>query len=63
MRKKGTKMYGDLNDCYGQALNREIEEANAMEQKSIQQALIESDRYYAEQAMQYDVEEGENENE
>lgn len=36
-------MYGDLNDCYGRALQQELAEANRLEQE-----LIEAGNRYAE---------------
>ena len=40
--------FGDLNDCYGRALQQELAEANRLEQEMIEAGLRESDAYYAE---------------
>lgn len=43
-------MFGDLNDCYGRALQQELAEANRIEQEMIETANREADAYYAEMA-------------
>ena len=43
-------MYGDLNDCYGRALQQELAEANKLEQELIEESNREADAYYAEMA-------------
>lgn len=40
-------MFGDLNDCYGRALQQELAEANRLEQEMIEAGNRESDAYYA----------------
>lgn len=42
-------MFGDLNDCYGHALQQELAEANRLEQELIEAGNREADRYYAEE--------------
>mgnify|MGYP007069934973 CR=1 FL=1 len=44
-----TKM-DDLNDCYGQALQREMQEANRLEHELIEAGNREAEAYYAEMA-------------
>lgn len=43
-------MYGDLNDCYGAPLQRELAEMNRMEQELIEAGNREAEAYYAEMA-------------
>ena len=40
----------DLNDCYGQALQREMHEMNRLEQELIEAGNREAEAYYAEMA-------------
>lgn len=44
-------MFGDLNDCYGRALQQELVEANRLEQEMIEAGIRESDAYYAEKRL------------
>ena len=44
------KMFGDLNDCYGRALQEELAEANRLEQELIEAGIREAEAYYAEMA-------------
>lgn len=48
-------MFGDLNDCYGRALQQELAEANRLEQE-----LIEAGNRYAEMIYAETIEEGAN---
>lgn len=43
-------MFGDLNDCYGRALQKELAEANRLEQELIEAGNREAEAYYAEMA-------------
>ena len=43
-------MFGDLNDCYGKALQQELSEANKLEQELIEASNREAEAYYAEMA-------------
>ena len=47
-------MFGDLNDCYGRALQQELAEANRLEQEMIEAEIRESDAYYSEKKAEED---------
>lgn len=56
-RKVGeANLFGDLNDCYGRALQQELAEANRLEQKLIEAG----NRYYAEMIEEEMIEEEKN---
>ena len=40
------EMFGDLNDCYGRALQEELAEANRLEQEMIEAGYRETELHY-----------------